>query len=60
MPSFKIIGLLVLEKKIFTIYEHGGLLGQVPCTIYINIISHFSKEIHMKFDIDWAIGLRDV
>ena len=32
MPSFKIIGFLVLEKKIFkvfTIYGHGGHLGHV-------------------------------
>ena len=32
MSSFKIIGLLVLEKKIlkvFTIYGHGGHLGHV-------------------------------
>ena len=47
-------------KEDFTIYGHGGLLGQVPCTIYINFLSHFSREIHMKFDIDWPIGFRDV
>ena len=30
---------VVLEKKIlkvFTIYRHGGHLGHVTCTIYIN------------------------
>ena len=39
MSSFKIIGLLVLEKKIlkvFAIYSHGGHLGHVTLTIYIN------------------------
>ena len=43
MPSFKIIRLLVLEKKIFlkffTIYGHGGDLGHVTWTIYINFRS---------------------
>ena len=58
--KFQDQGLLVLEMKIFTIYGHGGLLGQVPCTIYINFLSHFSREIHMKFDIDCPIGFRDV
>ena len=43
MPSFKIIGLLVLEKKILTIYGHGGHLGHVTCTMYINFLSHFPR-----------------
>ena len=36
MLSFKIIGLLVLEKihKVFTIYGHGGYLGHMTRTIY--------------------------
>ena len=38
--------------KVFTIYGHGGHLGHVTCTIYIYFLSHFSKRIHMKFDID--------
>ena len=62
MPSFKIIGLLILEKKIFkdfTIYGHGGHLGHVTCTIYIHFLSHFPRRIHMKFGIDWPIGFRD-
>ena len=58
MPSFKIIGLLVLEKKIFTIYGHGGHLGHVTCAFYINFLSHFPRRIHMKFGIDWKIGFR--
>ena len=46
MPSIKIIGLLVLEKKIlkvFTINGHGGHLGHVTCTIYINFLSHLNN-----------------
>ena len=42
MPSFKIIGLLVLDKKIlkvFTIYGDGSHLGHVTWTIYINFRS---------------------
>ena len=62
MPSFKIIGLLDLEKKIlkvFTINGHGGHIGHVTCTIYINFLSHFPRKIHMKFGIEWPIGFRE-
>ena len=48
MPSFKIIGLLVLEKnffKVFTIYGHGGHLGHVTWTFYINFIDAGSMGI---------------
>ena len=46
MPSFKIIGLLVLEKifKVFTIYGHGGHLGHVTWTIYINFRSPWASQ----------------
>ena len=56
MPSFKIIGLPVLEKKIlkvFAIYSHGSHLGHVTWTIYTNFRSPFIKMLHMKFDFDW-------
>ena len=59
MLSFKIIGLLVLEKKIFTgftIYGHSGHLGHVTRTIYINFRSPFPRRLYMKFGIDWPIG----
>ena len=58
MPSFKIIGLPVLEKifKRLTIYGHGGHLGHVTCTIYVNVISHLQRGLHMKFHIDWSSG----
>ena len=52
MPSFKIIGLLVLEKKIFksfAIYSHGGHLGHVTLTIHINFHSPFLRMIHTRF-----------
>ena len=51
MPSFKIIGLLVREKKIlkvFTIYGHDGHLGHVTLTIYINFLSPFLRRLHIK------------
>ena len=61
MPSFNTIRLPVLEKKIFkvlTIYGHGGHLGQVTWTIYINFHSPFSGRFHIKFGIDWSSGFR--
>ena len=48
MPSFKIIGLLVLKKKIFkvfAIYRHGGHLGHVTVTI--------------KFGFHWPSGFSE-
>ena len=64
MPSVKMIGFLVLEKifkgfLVLTIYGHGGHLGHVTCTIYINFLSHFPRRIHMKFGIDWPVGFRE-
>ena len=61
MPSFKIIGLLVLEKKIFkgfTIYGHGGHLGHVTWTICINFLSPLLRRLHIKFGFDWPCGFR--
>ena len=63
MPNFKIIGLLVLEEKIFkvffTIYGHGRHLGHVTWSIYINFGSPFPKRLNMKFGIDWPSGFRE-
>ena len=59
MPSFKIIGLLVLEKKIlkgFAIYSHCGHLGHVTLTIYINFHSLFLRMLDIKFGFDWPSG----
>ena len=43
MPSFKIVGLLVM-KKIFKGFCHGGHLGHVTWTIYINVRSPLPKD----------------
>ena len=62
MPSFKIIGLLVLKKKIFkcfAIYSHGGHLGHVTLTIYTNFHSLFLRMLHKKFGFDWPSGFRE-
>ena len=50
----------VLEKifKGFTIYGHGGHLGHVTWTIYINFRSPFPRRLHIKFGFDWQSGFR--
>ena len=61
MPSFKIIGFPVLEKKIlkgFAIYSHGGNLCHVTLTIYIHFRSPFLRMLYMKFGFDWPSGFR--
>ena len=32
--------------KVFTINEHGGHLGHVTCTYYINFLSHFPRRLN--------------
>ena len=62
MLSFKIIGLLVLKKKIlrvFAIYSHGGLLGHVTMTIYTNFHLLFLRMLHIKFGFDWPSGFSE-
>ena len=62
MPSFKIIGLLVLEKKIlkdFAVYRHGDHLGHVTLTIYMNFHSLFLTMLHMQFGFDWPSDFRE-
>ena len=61
MPSFKIIGLLALEKKIFKVFNidgRGGHLGHVTWTIYISFRSLFQRRLHIKFGFDWPSGYR--
>ena len=41
-----------LKKKIAT-YSHGGHLGHVTLTIYINFHFHFLSMLHIKFGFDW-------
>ena len=43
---------------VFTIYGHGGHLGHVTWTIYIDSHSPFSWMLHMKFGFDWPSGHR--
>ena len=42
-----------------TIYGDIGHLGHVTCTIYISLLSHFPRKIHMKFGIDWPVGFKE-
>ena len=44
--------------KVFTIYGHGGHLGHVTWTIYINFCSPFPKRLHIKFGFDWPSSFR--
>ena len=39
--------------KVFTIYGHGGHLGNVTWTIYIHFCSPFPRRLHIKFGFDW-------
>ena len=57
MPSFKIIGILVLEK-IFQVvffyiymYGHGSHLGHVTLTIYICFCSPFPRRLHINLAV---------
>ena len=42
--------------NVFTIYWHGGHLGHVTWTIYINFGSPFPRRLHIKFGFDWLSG----
>ena len=44
--------------RVFTIYGHGGHLGHVTWTIYINFRSPFPRRLHIKFSFDWPSGFR--
>ena len=39
--------------RIFTIYGHGGHLGHVTSTIFINFCSPFPRRLQIKFGFDW-------
>ena len=45
--------------KVFTIYGHGGHLGHVTWTIYINFRSPFPRRLHIKFGIELPSGFRE-
>ena len=42
----------------FLPYGHGGHLGYVTWTIYINFRSLFPRRLHIKFGFDWPRGFR--
>ena len=42
--------------KVFAIYSHGGHLGHVTFTIYINFCSFIPRILHIKFGFDWSSG----
>ena len=44
--------------KVFTIYGHGGHLGHVTWTIYINFRSPLPRRLHIKFGFDWPSDFR--
>ena len=44
--------------KVFTIYGHGGHLGDVTWTIYINFRSPLPRRLHIKYGFDWSSGFR--
>ena len=53
--------MLVLEKKIlnvFTIYGHGGHLGQWTTTILAIFRSPNLRRLHIKFEQHWPSGFR--
>ena len=39
--------------KVFAIYSHGGHLGHVALTIYINFHSPILRKLRIKFGFDW-------
>ena len=44
--------------KVFAIYSHGGHLGHVTLTIYINFHSLFLRILNKTFGFDWPSGFR--
>ena len=42
--------------KVSAIYSHGGHLGHVTLTIYINFCSSIPRILHIKFGFDWSSG----
>ena len=45
--------------KVFAFYSHGGHLGHVTLTIYINFQFIFLRMLYIKFGFDWRSGLRE-
>ena len=45
--------------RFFAIYSHGGHLGHVTLTIYINFHSPFLRILIKTFGFDWPNGFRE-
>ena len=45
--------------KVFTIYGHGGHLGQLTATILAIFHSPNLRRLHMKFEQNWPRGSRE-
>ena len=45
-------------SKVYTICGHGGHLGHVTWTIYINFCFPFPMRLHIKFCFGWQSGFR--
>ena len=63
MPSFMEISPPVPERKIFevffTIYGHGGHLGNVTTILSINFHFLVPESLHIKFGFDWPSGVSE-
>ena len=44
--------------KVFSIYGHGGHLGQLTATILASFCSLNLRRLHMKFEQNWPRGSR--
>ena len=53
------VSVLRTNGPLVAIYSHGGHLGHVTWTIYINFRSPFLRMLHMKFGFDWPSGFRE-
>ena len=56
MPSFKIIGLPVLEKKIFKRFLPYMGMAAILDNLYKLL---FSGMLHVKFDSEWPSGFKE-
>ena len=46
---------------VFAIYSHGGHLGHVTLTFYVNFHSPFLLTmLHIKFGFNWPSSFREV
>ena len=46
--------------NICAIYSHGGHLGHVTWTIYVNFYSPFLRMLHMKLNFNRPSGFREI